>query len=130
MRTIKFDRPTKFDFRGRNGYAPCYGVEIVNVGTGDYAEIHLFPVGMRGKPSEACRLPIRKSAIPEIIEALVNMVGPPTAPSWSARPSAGDRRCRLPFDPPLRPRGLWEDDAGLRGVQRPWTGRLYGAHAR
>jgi hypothetical protein len=47
------------------------------MGTGEYAEFHLFPIGRRGKPSEACRIPIRKSAIPALIKELLEMVGDP-----------------------------------------------------
>jgi hypothetical protein len=74
---IKFDEPTHFEARGRNGYLPCYGIQLVNMGTGDFAEFHLFPISQRGKASEACRIPVRKSAIPALIKELLEMVGDP-----------------------------------------------------
>jgi len=79
---IKFDRPTNYDARGRNGFLQCYGVQLhnmVSTGNGEYDEIHIYPIGISGKASEACRIPIRKSAIPALISALLDMVGPPAA---------------------------------------------------
>jgi len=77
MQTIKFDRPSHFDSRGRNGYLPTYGVAPFNMGTGDSDEVHIHPITSRGNPSEACRVTIRKSAIPDLIRALIDAVGPP-----------------------------------------------------
>jgi len=71
---IKFDRPTRFDARGRNGYLPCYGVELSDMGDGDFAEIHLHPIGARGNASEACRIPIRKNAIPALLAELLHLL--------------------------------------------------------
>ena len=77
MQTIKFDRPSYFNSRGRNGYLPTYGVAIFNMGTGDFEEVHIHPITSRGNPSEACRVTIRKSAIPDLIKALIDALGPP-----------------------------------------------------
>jgi hypothetical protein len=77
MHTIKFDRPCYFDSRGRNGYLPTYGVVIFNMGTGDFEEVHIHPITSRGNPSEACRVTLRKSAIPDLIKALIGALGPP-----------------------------------------------------
>jgi hypothetical protein len=78
MQTIKFERPSYFDSRGRNGYVPTYGVAVFNMGTGDFDEVHIHPVTSRGAVSEACRLAIRKSAIPDLVKALLDAVGPPS----------------------------------------------------
>jgi hypothetical protein len=77
MQTIKFDRPSYFDSRGRNGYLPTYGVAILNMGTGDFEEVHIHPIPSRGHPSEACRVTIRKSTISDLIKALIDALGPP-----------------------------------------------------
>ena len=77
MQTIKFDRPSHFDSRGRNGYLRTYGVAIFNMGTGDFEEVHIHPITSRSNPSEACRVTIRKSAIPDLIKALIDALGPP-----------------------------------------------------
>jgi len=79
MQTIKFDRPSHFDSRGRNGYLTTHGVALFNMGTGDFEEVHIHPITSRGNPSEACRVTIRKSAIPDLIRALIDAVGPPRA---------------------------------------------------
>ena len=47
------------------------------MGTGDFEEVHIHPITSRGNPSEACRVTIRKSAIPDLIKALIDAVGPP-----------------------------------------------------
>ncbi len=70
MKTIPFDQPTHFEARGRNGYLPMRGVVISDMGNGDFAEIHLNPMKRDGNPSEACRIPIRKSALPGLIAEL------------------------------------------------------------
>ena len=77
MQTVKFDQPSYFDSRGRNRYLPTYGVAIFNMGTGDFEEVHIHPITSRGNPSEACRVTIRKSAIPDLIKALIEALGPP-----------------------------------------------------
>ena len=77
MHTIKFDRPSYFDSRGRYGYLPTYGAAVFNMGTGDFEEVHIHPITSRGNPSEACRVTIRKSAIPDLIKALIDALGPP-----------------------------------------------------
>ena len=77
MQTIKFDRPSYFDSRGRNGYLPTHGVVIFNMGTGDFEEVHIHAITSQGNPSEACRVTIRKSAIPALIKALIDALGPP-----------------------------------------------------
>ena len=77
MQIIKFDRPSYFDSRGRNGYLPTHGVAICNMGTGDFEEVHIHPITSRGNPSEACRVTIRKSAIPDVIKGLIDALGPP-----------------------------------------------------
>jgi len=76
MQTIKFDRPSHFDSRGRNGYLPTYGVALFNMGTGDFDEVHIHPITSRGNPSDACRVVIPKSAIPDLIKALIDAFGP------------------------------------------------------
>lgn len=81
MYLIKFKQPTHFDARGRNGYMPCYGVMVHNMGDGDFSEVHLYPVGARGKESEACRIPILKEAIPDLIAALIDAIGHPLPPT-------------------------------------------------
>jgi hypothetical protein len=77
VKFVKFDRPSYFDSRGRNGYLQTHGVAIFNMGTGDFEEVHIHPITSRGNPSEACRVTIRKSAIPDLIKALIDAVGPP-----------------------------------------------------
>ena len=39
--------------------------------------MHIHPITSRGNPSEACRVTIRKSAIPDLIKALIDTVGAP-----------------------------------------------------
>jgi hypothetical protein len=46
-------------------------------GDGDFAEVHLHPITSRGDASEACRVAIRKSAIPDLIKVLIDALGPP-----------------------------------------------------
>jgi hypothetical protein len=70
MKVITFDIPTRFDARGCNGDLACHGVEIAEMGNGPWAEIHLHPVTSRGATSEACQIPIRKTALPAIIAEL------------------------------------------------------------
>ena len=77
MQTIKFDRPSHFDSRGRNGYLPTYDVALINMGTSDFDEVHIHPITSRSNPSEACRVTIRKSAIPDLIKALIDALGLP-----------------------------------------------------
>ena len=77
MQTIKFDRPSYFDSRGRNGYLTTHGVALFNMGSGDSEEVHIHPITSRGNPSEACRVAIRKSAISDLIKALIDALGPP-----------------------------------------------------
>ena len=77
VKFVKFDRPSYFDSRGRNGYLQTHGVAVSNMGTGDFDEVHIHPITSRGNPSEACRVTIRKSAIPDLIKALIDAVGPP-----------------------------------------------------
>jgi hypothetical protein len=53
-------------------------VAIFNMAeTGDCVEVHIHPITSRGNPSEACRVTIRKSAIPDLIKALIEALGPP-----------------------------------------------------
>jgi hypothetical protein len=78
MTKIKFDQPTYFDSRGRNGFISTHGLAVFNMGTGDFDEVHIHPVTSRGAVSEACRLAIRKSAIPDLVKALLDAVGPPS----------------------------------------------------
>ena len=40
-------------------------------------EVHLHPITSRGEASDACRIVIRKSAIPDLIKALIDALGPP-----------------------------------------------------
>ena len=80
MQTIKFDRPSHFDSRGRNGFIHTHGVAVFNMGVDeryDFAEVRLHPITSRGEASEACRVTIRKSAIPDLIKALIDALGPP-----------------------------------------------------
>jgi hypothetical protein len=74
MAELKFDKPTHFDARGRNGYLAAYGVALFDMGSGDFAEIHLHPITARGKVSEACRTPIAKSAVPALIAELLQFM--------------------------------------------------------
>jgi hypothetical protein len=76
MATIKFDKPTYYASKGRNGYLLTHGVAVYDIGTGDFDEVHLQPLTSRGDVSDACRLVIRKSAIPELIKALTEVAGP------------------------------------------------------
>jgi hypothetical protein len=46
-------------------------------GTGDFDEVHIHPITSRGNSSEACRVSIRKSIIPDLIKALIDALGPP-----------------------------------------------------
>jgi hypothetical protein len=75
MSEIKFDRAAHFGARGRNGYLTATGIAIFDMGNGDFAEIHLHPLTGRGRISEACRIPIRKSAIPAVIAELQKLTG-------------------------------------------------------
>ncbi len=75
MPKIKFDRPPHFGARGRNGYLTTTGIAIFDMGNGDFAEIHLHPLTGRGGVSEACRIPIRKSAIPALVAELQKFAG-------------------------------------------------------
>ena len=80
MHTIKFDRPSYFASRGRNGFIHTHGVAVFNMGVDerdDFAEVRLHPITSRGEASEACRVTIRKSAIPDLIKALIDALGPP-----------------------------------------------------
>lgn len=72
MSTIEFDTPTRFGALGRNGFIRCHGVEVADIGD----EIHLRPV-THGETSVACRIPIRKSAIGDLIDALNRAAGGP-----------------------------------------------------
>src|ERR1700730_5739031 len=75
--SIKFDKEAHFQSRGRNGYLNTHGVAVYNMGVGDTEEVHLHPITSRGEASDACRIVIRKSAIPDLIKALIDAVGPP-----------------------------------------------------
>jgi hypothetical protein len=44
MTKIKFDKPTYFASRGRNGYLATHGIAVFNMGTGDFDEVHIHPV--------------------------------------------------------------------------------------
>ena len=77
MQHIKFDKATHFDSRGRNGYLTTHGLALCDMGNGDFAEVHLHPVTGRGTMSEACRITIRKSAIPNLVAALLEAAGTP-----------------------------------------------------
>jgi hypothetical protein len=80
IKTIKFDKPSYRDSRGRNGFIQTHGIEIYDVSSTTEEDrdgsIMLSPVNSRGKVSEACRLSIAKSALPEIIAALQGIAGP------------------------------------------------------
>ncbi len=75
MPEITFDRPAHFGARRRNGYLTTTGIAIVDMGNGDFAEIHLHPLTHRGRVSKACRLPIRNSAIPALVAELQKFAG-------------------------------------------------------
>src|SRR3984893_17451557 len=77
VKFVKFDRPSYFDSRGRNGYLQTHGVAIFNMGTGDFEEVHIHPITSRSNLSEACRVTIRNTASPDLIKALFDAVGPP-----------------------------------------------------
>jgi hypothetical protein len=72
---IKFAEPTHyFDSRGRN--FPTYGVAIHDMGNGEFAEVHLHSIGQRGRESEASRVTVAKSAIPDLVGALLDTLPP------------------------------------------------------
>ena len=48
------------------------------MGIGEFEEVHLHPITSRGEASDACRIVIRKSAIPALIKALIDALGPPS----------------------------------------------------
>jgi hypothetical protein len=48
------------------------------MGVGDSEEVHLHPITSRGEASGASRIVIRKSAIPALIKALIDALGPPS----------------------------------------------------
>ena len=75
--SIKFDKEAHFQSRGRSGYLNTHGVAVYNMGVGDTEEVHLHPITSRGEASDACRIVIRKSAIPDLIKALIDALGPP-----------------------------------------------------
>ena len=75
--SIKFDKEAHFQSRGRNGYLNTHGVAVYNMGIGEFEEVHLHPITSRGEASDACRVVIRKSAIPDLIKALIDALGPP-----------------------------------------------------
>ena len=75
MTEIKFDRPAQFGARGRNGYLTTTGIAIFDMGDGHFSEIHLHPLTSRGSVSEACRIPIRKTAIRALIAELQKLNG-------------------------------------------------------
>jgi hypothetical protein len=79
MLEIMFDRPTHFDAHGRNGYVTAAGVAIfdMEIPGGLCAEIHLQPITGKGRVSEACRIPIRKTAIPAVIAELQKFIDRP-----------------------------------------------------
>ena len=68
--SIKFDKEAHFQSRGRNGYLNTHGVAVYNMGIGEFEEIHLHPITSRGEATDACRIVIRKSAIPDLIKHL------------------------------------------------------------
>src|ERR1700730_8650231 len=70
--SIKFDKEAHFQSRGRNGYLNTHGVAVYNMGVGDTEEVHLHPITSRGEASDACRIVIRKSAIPDLLKALID----------------------------------------------------------
>lgn len=74
---IKFAKRPWRDSKGRNGFLFTTGVEILNQDAPQSRSyeieddaVLLFPLTSRGVPSEACRLSIAKSALPQIIAAL------------------------------------------------------------
>jgi len=75
--SIKFDKEAHFQSRGRNGYLNTHGVAVYNMGIGEFEEVHLHPITSRGEASDACRVVIRKSAIPDLIKALIDALGLP-----------------------------------------------------
>jgi hypothetical protein len=77
MHTIKFDRPSYFDFTRTERIPADLRCSCLQYGTGDFEEVHIHPITSRGNPSEACRVTIRKSAIPDLIKALIDALGPP-----------------------------------------------------
>jgi hypothetical protein len=70
MTRIAFDQPTRFSSLGRNGHIKTHGIEVTDMGNGEWAEIQIVPVTSRGKPTESCRLSIRKDALPALIDVL------------------------------------------------------------
>jgi hypothetical protein len=56
MKIIKFDQKTHFDACGRTGFVQCHGIELFNMGTGNFAEIHIHPINTRDEVTESCRM--------------------------------------------------------------------------
>ncbi len=71
---VKFDQQSRYQSRGRNGWINTTGVAIFDMGEDDFGEIHLHPITSKGKHSDTCRICIRKSAIPALIEQLQSYV--------------------------------------------------------
>jgi hypothetical protein len=80
---IKFDKRPRYDSKGRNGFIMTTGVEIADLGISEYliddpiveAAIVLQPLNRRGEVSDACRISIAHSALPEVIKALQEIAG-------------------------------------------------------
>jgi hypothetical protein len=74
MKIIRFDRRPWRDSKGRNGFMFTTGVEILfqDAAPGDDLDgaVLMYPITSRGETSEACRLSIAKSALPDVIAAL------------------------------------------------------------
>jgi hypothetical protein len=71
---IRFDKRPWRDSKGRNGFMFTTGVEIIfqETAPGDDRDgaVLMCPITRRGEVSEACRLSISRSALPDVIAAL------------------------------------------------------------
>jgi hypothetical protein len=70
-RSIAFDEATEFEAKGRNGFMKTAGITLVQMPNG---EIHLGCITSKGVPSDAVRLPVPKSAVIPLANALLTMV--------------------------------------------------------
>lgn len=75
-RSITFDEVTEFEAKGRNGFMKTAGVTLMQMPNG---EIHLGCITSKDAPSDAVRLPVPKSAVVSLANALLAMA--PDAPS-------------------------------------------------
>jgi hypothetical protein len=70
-RSITFADPTEFEAKGRNGFMKTTGITLVQMLNG---EVHLGCITSKGVSSDAVRLPVPKSAVIPLANALLAMV--------------------------------------------------------